>query len=608
MCNIQTFKLTYCLAGLVALLLFSCSDADNPVDPVEPVVIVNPETKVLSAGAMQSVTQLTENEIIFKSPSPELTALKAGNILVSGEGHGLLRKIKALEITATEVKIQTDSAGLTDIFQQAAINLTQSLTADDFTQVTPLAKGVELITASAGLFNFEIKNLVLYDADGNHTTTQDQIRVNGGITLSNPKFQIEIDISSFAVKYLLFTGTMEQSSDLKIDSDLQLIHYKKEFQIMRLEGKPIVFLVGGVPVVLTPVFSVAVGINLDAGVSIQTSIIAASQQATYTAGIVYKKGNVTRVSDFSNQFQFQPPTVSVNCNLRGYACPKLEIRLYNVVSLYVKPLEYLEINAQIYNIPWWGLYAGLEVCIGIAVDVFHLFDVQYEYQVAEVRRLLADAGGAFNFPAHGLMADYPFNGNANDETENKNHGAINGAVLVNDRFDYPNKAFRFDGVNDYIEIPYSPANHPVHEISVVSWFKIDSLRGHQDLVSTNQFGGYALEFHADNQLYWELNIGGHYSNVHVRAAEVTRHQWHCVVGMYDGQSLKIYLDGILKEERAQPGTIHYAYQNSVLIGADAYEKKGPDPGFGYFQGDLDDIRIYNRVLSESEIQTLAIGH
>jgi hypothetical protein len=134
------------------------------------------------------------------------------------------------------------------------------------------------------------------------------------------------------------------------------------------------------------------------------------------------------------------------------------------------------------------------------------------------------------------------------------------------------------------------------------------LRGHQDLISTNQFGGYALEFHADNQLYWELNIGSNYTNVHVSAAEVTRHRWHCVVGTYDGQSLKIYLDGVLKEERAQPGTIHYAYQNSVLIGADADEKKGPDPGFGYFQGDLDDIRIYNRVLSESEIQTLAIGH
>lgn len=68
--------------------------------------------------------------------------------------------------------------------------------------------------------------------------------------------------------------------------------------------------------------------------------------------------------------------------------------------------------------------------------------------------------------------------------------------------------------------------------------------------------------------------------------------------------MRIYFDGTLKNEWSQQGTTHYAHKNSALIGADAYEDRGPDPGFGYFKGIVDDIHIYNRVLTESEIQAL----
>ncbi len=589
----------------ILLILFNNCSQKNPIEP-DSTVIINPETRVLKNGTMQYIKHQTENEIVFDSQAKEMTKLKTGNIIVSGEGNGFLRKIIATEITQTEVKVHTEPAKLTDVFEQASINTVQQLNPTDFQQITPLKKEVSLIDVQADLFKFEINNLILYDGDGIESTTNDQLSASGSLTVSSPQFQIEIDIKSASINYLLFTGSINETSDLEIRGEIQLFHLKKEFQIARLTGKPIVFLVGSVPIVLTPVLSVAVGIELDAGASMTSSVFSATQQANYTAGIVYKKGAITRVSDFSNQFQHTLPKVTVNCNLKGFVYPKFEMLLYEFVSLYLKPVEYLEINAQIYNIPWWGLYAGIDVFIGIAVDVFNLFDIAYEYQVIDYRHLLADAGEAFNFPTHGLVADYPFNGNANDLTENKNHGIINGATLISDRFDYPAKAFHFDGSNDYIEIPYTSANHPANEISVVCWFRIDTLRGHQDIISTNQHGGYALEFHADNHLYWVLRIGSEYFDVAVNSVDVTLHQWHCVVGTYDGLNLKIYLNGVLKDERARQGTIHYAHQNSVMLGADAYEKTGPDPGFGFFKGDIDDIRIYNRMLTEKEIQELAV--
>ncbi len=52
----------------------------------------------------------------------------------------------------------------------------------------------------------------------------------------------------------------------------------------------------------------------------------------------------------------------------------------------------------------------------------------------------------------GLVAFYPFNGNALDESGNGNHGTVSGSVLTEDRFGKPNNAFLFDGVDDYIEV------------------------------------------------------------------------------------------------------------------------------------------------------------
>ena len=50
----------------------------------------------------------------------------------------------------------------------------------------------------------------------------------------------------------------------------------------------------------------------------------------------------------------------------------------------------------------------------------------------------------------GLVAYYPFNGNANDESGNGHHGTVNGATLAEDRFGEDNRSYSFDGENDYI--------------------------------------------------------------------------------------------------------------------------------------------------------------
>jgi hypothetical protein len=65
-----------------------------------------------------------------------------------------------------------------------------------------------------------------------------------------------------------------------------------------------------------------------------------------------------------------------------------------------------------------------------------------------------------------LLAYYPFNGNANDESGNGNHGTIHGPVLTEDRFGNPNSAFSFDGVDDYIDLGNDASLSPAASISL----------------------------------------------------------------------------------------------------------------------------------------------
>ena len=75
-------------------------------------------------------------------------------------------------------------------------------------------------------------------------------------------------------------------------------------------------------------------------------------------------------------------------------------------------------------------------------------------------------------PTDGLIAHYPFNGNANDESTNSNHGTVNGATLSTDRFGNVNSAYDFDGTNDYISIPGKAEwDFGLNSFSISVWFK-----------------------------------------------------------------------------------------------------------------------------------------
>ena len=200
-------------------------------------------------------------------------------------------------------------------------------------------------------------------------------------------------------------------------------------------------------------------------------------------------------------------------------------------------------------------------------------------------------------PTDGLVAYYPFNGNANDESGNGNNGIINGAVLTTDRFGNANKAFNFSGNDDYISAKDSSSLDITEQLTLSAWIDTENSLESGYIIKKGQSGGdenYSIfminrdpiaRVHASNGLYYS-----------VRTSENTiGSAWTHSVGTYNGNQLSIYVNGILKNKGAVP-------RNLISNSSDLYI--GLDFQTSEFQGKIDDIAIYNRSLSESEIQRL----
>jgi hypothetical protein len=190
-------------------------------------------------------------------------------------------------------------------------------------------------------------------------------------------------------------------------------------------------------------------------------------------------------------------------------------------------------------------------------------------------------------PVDGLIAWYPFNGNANDESGNGNHGTVYNAVLTDDRFGINNDAYYFNGSNSYIATTFKPTNF--NSISI--FFNPESNQVYNGgLFSTFQggnFNGYYVGFmHGHIYIYRDGNMGDtlHFNNWN---------KWNHLVIVCDGATLKYYLNGKFRKS-AQGSTTH---AGNLIIGETRYNSR-------FFKGKIDDIRIFDRALSYQEVINL----
>lgn len=163
------------------------------------------------------------------------------------------------------------------------------------------------------------------------------------------------------------------------------------------------------------------------------------------------------------------------------------------------------------------------------------------------------------------------------------------------------RALSFSNPDSYVAIPFRVLNHPSKEITVSTWFYIDNFTP-ASLVSGYSDGGYRLGFADGNDLWWTLNLENTGDvSVAVQHENIALGQWHQVTGTYDGNIMKIYLDGILRNQVNATGAIHYEDNNYIILGADAGSSDKPRECTHYFTGGLDEVRIYPVALTYSQV-------
>ncbi|MBK6634934.1 MAG: hypothetical protein IPG38_12050 [Chitinophagaceae bacterium] len=218
----------------------------------------------------------------------------------------------------------------------------------------------------------------------------------------------------------------------------------------------------------------------------------------------------------------------------------------------------------------------------------------------------------------GLKAYYPFSGNANDISGNNNNPVFNNATLTADRLGNPNSAYHFDGSSSYMRILNSPTINTTNKLSLVAWVKPQGfyagtchgnsilMKGDADYLTGNYFLRYddgpvsngnncSVPVDPLRQNFYGVGVA---SLPPGYTPYIQTNQWYSVIVTHDGTTSKLYVDCVLKTSAPQGSA---TFTNSY----DLYIGRLNSGSFPYWvNGDIDEIRIYDRALNVDEINAL----
>lgn len=222
----------------------------------------------------------------------------------------------------------------------------------------------------------------------------------------------------------------------------------------------------------------------------------------------------------------------------------------------------------------------------------------------------------------GLVGQWLFDGNADDYTGNGNDGtptegdAFFGGgtpVLTADRFGNEDNAYFFNN-GAFINVPYTLALNPA-SISISIWVNATEIRENNRFLGLHSWEGYKFQLQSANKSFFTAATeDGIYDKDTDPPLEIST--WYHLVVTYESGSMKFYVDGELTQEYTDvTGSLVTVEDHDLAIGVGSSKYAVDDsnwetdhiipaPWGGYFHGELDDIRLYNRALSGQEVSSI----
>jgi len=274
----------------------------------------------------------------------------------------------------------------------------------------------------------------------------------------------------------------------------------------------------------------------------------------------------------------------------------------------------LNVNAPLNNDTLPTIFGNVSGSYYTLNDVFlgKLDDIRIYNRVldsVEVKALYHEGGydtATNGIPTNGLVAWYPFTGNAIDSSGNGNNGTVNKAAsLSTDRFGNANSAYSFTNANGGISVPSFKALDSNYTISYWANYSSSVINTSiSDLSHDWQNNGFINLFRDLSNILTDATPGtnGTSNNISIQSPNpLSLNRWYNITAIRNGSKLQLYVNGKLQISGSN-SIFNTISAKTLFIGGDPNEvKQNPDAAFN---GKLDDIRIYNRSLDSTEIQSL----
>ncbi len=197
----------------------------------------------------------------------------------------------------------------------------------------------------------------------------------------------------------------------------------------------------------------------------------------------------------------------------------------------------------------------------------------------------------------GLVAHYAFENDANDSSANEINGTLVGDAGFAEGPAGYGMALNLDGDGDYVDCGLNPMLDITEQITFTYWIKAVALdKGWNTVLSRGDDSWRSSRAGEDN--FMEAAVGGTSGNYLYGVTLVDDDKWHHVGAVYDGATFSFYVDGKLDSSEESTGSITIS-SYPLYIGNNSQNTDREWTGL------IDEVMIYNRVLSEAEILYLA---
>jgi hypothetical protein len=210
-------------------------------------------------------------------------------------------------------------------------------------------------------------------------------------------------------------------------------------------------------------------------------------------------------------------------------------------------------------------------------------------------------------PSSGLVGYWPFTGNANDISGNANSGTNNGATLTTDRFGNANSAYNFNGTSSFINVLNSSSLQFNGALTISSWINTNTIPPNATnsaayILSKGADGGtpnsWVSYIDALGSALCIFNSSGALNSCSGLGNPISINNWINIIYTFDGVNANTYINGILSSTTSSNNTI-FSNIYDLKFG------RRHTSGLPYFfNGKIDDIGIWNRALTPSEITSL----